>query len=475
MNNICFKKTGLFFVLLLFVFSLSFAQKKQDGDTVERYIKKRVQELHIPGMAIAVLQKGKLIKEGYYGFSNLEYNLPVSSKTVFEIASMSKQFTCAGILLLQQEKKLSVNDKLSKYLDTLPVSWKNITLYQLMSHTSGLRDDWEESNDYFLSNNTNKKMFAAQKNYPLRYVPGEGFTYGNGPFELGLVIEKVSGKSYAQFMKERIFDPLGMGSTSIYDNRKIIPYRAAGYVWDDSVQTNGNDISPAAEARGDVGVIITLRDLIKWDLALRDDRLLNAESREAMFTPAVLNDGTYVSYGFGWFIYPMFGVINYDHSGGFRTGFNSDILRIAGKDLDIIILCNQWHAQASFTSFTIAALVDPSIYLNAAKKPVPDPDTARTHQLIKIMQRLANKEWNYEQFYRHYNFCGADPNDLEGILKDFKGLEYIDSLDLRAHPINLYGKKLTKAVSYKLIGGGPFCFAFYYTSEGKLAAINFEP
>src|SRR5678815_1393229 len=126
-------------------------------------------------------------------------------------------------------------------------------------------------------------MLSAQEAYPLRFSPGEGFTYGNGPFELGLVIEKVSGKSYARFMKEKIFRPLGMNSTSIYDNRKIVLNRAAGYVWNDSVQTNGNDISPAAESRGDVGVITSLPDMIKWDLALRNGKWLNEESRRLMF------------------------------------------------------------------------------------------------------------------------------------------------------------------------------------------------
>ncbi len=451
------------------------AQTKQMTDTADRFIRKMMKERHIPGIAIAILKNGKVIKQGYYGNANLEYSIPVSNKTVFEIASMSKQFTCAAILLLQQEKKLSISDKLSSYIDSLPDSWRDMTLYQLMTHTSGLRDDWEEDNEYFLRNNTNEKMLAAQKAYPLRFPPGEGFTYGNGPFELGLVIEKVSGEPYAEFMKEKIFDPLGMNSTSIYDNRKIIFHRAAGYVWNDSVQTNGNDISPAAEARGDVGVLTSVPDMIKWDLALRTDKLLNEESRRAMFSPAKLNDGTFVAYGFGWFIYPMSGTIHYEHSGGFRTGFNSDVLRLPEKDIDIIVLANQWKAGAGSMAFTLASLYDSSIFFLSSKKPKPDPNALRTRELKSIMQKLANKEWNYKQLYHQYNVCGADPDDVQGILKGFKGLEYVDQLDLQSHPIRLFGQELTKVIYYKTITDKPFHFGFYYNHKGKLVVINFEP
>jgi D-alanyl-D-alanine carboxypeptidase len=474
MNKNILKEISLLSCTLILAFNC-IAQTKQPGDTTDRFIKKIMKERHIPGLAIAVLKNGKVIKQGYYGSANLEYNVPVTNKTVFEIASMSKQFTCAAILLLQQEKKLSVGDKLSQYIDSLPVSWENMTLYQLMTHTSGLRDDWEEDNDYFLRNNSNEKMLEAQKAYPLRFPSGEGFTYGNGPFELGLVIEKVSGQSYAKFMKEKIFLPLGMSSTSIYDNRRIILNRAAGYVWNDTVQTNGNDISPAAESRGDVGVITSLPDMIKWDLALRNGKWLNEESRRLMFAPARLNDGTFVAYAFGWFVYPMCGTVHYEHSGGFRTGFNSDILLLPEKGLDVIVLANQWKAGAGSIGFTLASLYDTSISFISAKTPKADPNTSRTRELKNIMQKLANKEWDYKQLYHQYNVCGADPDDVQGILRGYKGLEYIEQLDLETHPIRLFDQELTKVVYYKTQTDKPFYFGFYYNRKGKLAVINFEP
>jgi CubicO group peptidase (beta-lactamase class C family) len=473
MNENILKNFLLFFTSFVAITCIS--QTKQANDTTDRLIKKIMKEKHIPGMAIAVLKNGKVIRQGYYGKANLEYNIPVTNKTVFEIASMSKQFACAAILLLQQEKKLTINDKLSNYIDSLPDSWQNMTLYQLMTHTSGLRDDWEEDNDYFLHNNSNEKMLEAQKSYPLRFAPGEGFTYGNGPFELGLVVEKVSGQSYARFMKEKIFVPLGMNSTSIYDNRRIISNRAAGYVWNDSVQTNGNDIPPAAEGRADVGVISSLPDMIRWDLALGTDKLLNEESRKAMFTPAKLNDGTFIGYSFGWFVYPLSGMIYYEHSGGFRTGFNSDILRIPEKDIAVIVLANQWKAGAASVAFKLSSIYETSVHFLSAKNPKPDPNASRTRELKSIMQKLANKEWNYKQLYHQYNVCGADPDDLQGILNGFKGLQYLDQLDLKKHPVTLFDQELTKVIYYKAMTDKPFYFGFYYNRKGRLVVINYEP
>src|SRR5436190_11489546 len=241
--------------LFLFIFFISNKSSSQTSDyAIDKYVGQAMIENHIPGAAIAVIQNEKIIKEGYYGIANLEDSTPVSNQSVFEIASMSKQFTCAAILLLQQDGKISVNDLASKYLDSIPSTWQNITIKQLMNHTSGLRDDWDENTGYFLENYTDEKMFAAQKKIPLRFKPGEMFNYSSGPFDLGLIIKKITAKTYAQFLEERIFKPLGMTSTSVYDNVRVVPHRVAGYAWQDTILQNGAVISSAAEARGDVGV-----------------------------------------------------------------------------------------------------------------------------------------------------------------------------------------------------------------------------
>ena len=429
----------------LFMVAKSFSQTK---DTIDKYVEKAMAEKHIPGAAIAIIKNGKILKEGYYGFANLEDSTPVTSQSVFEIASMSKQFTCAAILLLQQDGKISVDDLVSRYLDSLPSTWQNITIKQLMNHTSGLRDDWDEKTGYFLENYTDEKMFAAQKKVSLRFKPGEMFHYSSGPFDLGLIIKKITGKTYAEFLAERIFRPLGMHSSSVYDNRRVIPHRAAGYVWNDSLSLfqNGYDISPAAEARGDVGVIISIPDMIKWDAALKDNRLLNAQSRKEMFEPGTLSDGSYTGYGYGWFILPHGGHLMIEHSGGFRTGFVSDIMRFPDIDLDVIVFCNQW---SGISATKIAALADSSVRLLSEMQSQKDPDTSRTKSVKELFENFVSKPTTGSGMYKKL-FLGEDLSGLRDYLKRVKdfNLTYIDGISLASHPMHIYGEEISKIIYY---------------------------
>lgn len=465
-------------VLLVFLVYPCCAQDVQIGhdpnDPVDRYIDSIMSARHIPGLALAVVRDGKVVKEGCYGLANVELNVPVKKETVFEIASMSKQFTCAAILLLEQEGKLSVRDKVSQYLDSLPDTWKDIHLYQLMNHTAGLRDDWEEETSFFLENHTDSLMFDRQKKFPLLFNPGESFHYSAGPFTLGLVIAKVSGLPYARFMKERLFEPLGMHSTSIYDSRAIIPNRAAGYIFEDRVLTNGMDISSAAEARGDVGVITSIGDMIKWDAALNDDRLLNAASRNAMFTPGTLNDGSFISYGYGWFRYPSRGTIMFDHPGGFRTGFNTDIARFPDKKLTVITLCNLWSAGAFLIGAKVVSWFDHDLEALAVRTVRSDPDHERSEKLKELMTKASSGIWTDKELYKQANFCGDDAKFLGFMLKGLRSWVYIDSISLSARPMHLFGEDVTKVLMYRAEGDRASYWSMGFNPEGRLVYVLWE-
>jgi CubicO group peptidase (beta-lactamase class C family) len=456
----------LLILLSAFTVTKSFSQS---SDSIDRYIEQTMRVNHIPGAAVAVIRKGTIIKEGYYGIANLEDSTYVGSQSVFEIASMSKQFTCAAILLLQQDGKLSVNDKLSKYLDSLPSSWSNITIKELMNHTSGLRDDWVENTGYFLENYTDDKMLASQKKAPLLFTPGEMFNYSSGPFDLGIVIQKITGKSYAQFLQERIFTPLQMTSTSVYDNSRIVPHRVRGYVWrNGNTLQNAEDISPAAEARGDVGVITSLPDMMKWNAALKNGTLLSNDSRKQMFTPGTLKSGSYIGYGLGWFIVPFSGHIMIEHSGGFRTGFNSDIMRFPDVDLDVIVLTNLWNGGIS--SFKIAAIADSGIKLVAGLPAKKDPDDKRTQELTAIIKdEIESTSTNTP--LRKKLFLGLMPQLIGGALHGFEKLTYIDSLNLKTKPIFLYGETITKIIFYKTNTDAIKFLSAYYNDKNQLVCL----
>jgi len=465
----------LSYSISIFPFSKTcFAQYSLPGDSIDVYVQSKMLSQHIPGVALAIIKDRKLIKEGYYGLANIENNVPVTSKSVFEIASMGKQFTCAAILLLQQEGKLNVSDKLSKYLENLPDTWQDITLQQLMNHTSGMRDDWIEETPYFLINHTDSLMLEAQKKSPLLFKPGESFNYSSGPFTLGLVIKKISGKSHAQFLKEKIFEPLGMSSSSVYDSRKIVLNRVAGYTWKDNTFQNGIDISSSAEARGDVGVITSLQDMIKWETAINNKSLLTEDSWRQMFTPGKLNDGSFISYGYGWFIYPTGGYVAIEHDGAFRTGFRSDILRIPALNLTLIFLCNQWNTKISHVAYSIATMIDSKLKLVSARPFKKDFDNRITNVLQSLMKNVAHKKWNYSALYEQANFCGYSPKELQFILEGFHNLVYVDSENLKKRPLLLYNEKITKMLYYKAEGAFPSYWSFGYNDKGKLITVSRE-
>ena len=466
LRRLCF-----FFFVFLIVVNKSFSQTK---DTIDKYIEKAMAENHIPGAAVAVIRNGKIIKEGYYGFANLEDSTPVTNQSVFEIADMSNQFTCAAILLLQQDGKISVNDLASTYLDSLPPTWQNITVKQLMNHTSGLRDDWEENTGYFLENYTDEKMFAAQKKIPLRFKPGETFSYSSGTFDLGLIIKKITGLTYAQFLEKRIFKPLGMTSTFVCDNTRIVPHRAAGYAWKDTVLQNGVVLSPAARVRGDVGVITSMPDMIKWDAALKGDRLLNTESRKEMFTSGKLTDGTYIGYGYGWIIAPHSGNLTLGHKGSFRTGFHSAIILFPDIDLDVIYLCNQGNVSSGIISpFKLASSADPKVKLVSSFQPKADPDSKRTQVLTAIVRDELNLTDNKVGLRKKY-FIGFMPQLIRsGLLKGFTNLSYIDSMDLKNNPITVYGQKISKIIFYKtnIHANAIQYLSFYFNDKNELICV----
>jgi CubicO group peptidase (beta-lactamase class C family) len=209
-------------LLLSAIFNVSFSQVPYVSFRIDSAVRAEMQARRIPGMQMVVMKYGLVIKKGNYGFANLEDRVAVTDSTMFPIASMSKAFTNAGILLLMEEGKLDIDDGLEKYFDSLPSAWNGITIRRLMNHTAGLRDDWDEGDDFFYNKKSDSAFFTALKKAPLKFRPGQGFSYGCGPFVLGLVIAKVSGESYPDFMKHRIFDKLGMKNTLINDPEAII-------------------------------------------------------------------------------------------------------------------------------------------------------------------------------------------------------------------------------------------------------------
>ncbi len=305
----------------------------------------------VAGASLLVVRDGKAIVRRGYGYANLEEHVKASPETNYRLASVTKQFTAACILLLKQDGKLRLQDRVRKWLPQLPASDDGITIYDLLTHSSGLID----YEDLIPSNRTTQlddadvlSMIASQ--HRLYFEPGSAHRYSNGGYVLlGLIVERASGLDLADFMKKRIFHPLGMEHTLMYEHNRgpQVRDRAYGYSDIDGKWTR-TDQDTTSATRGDGGIYSSVDDLAKWDAALYADKLLNADSRRMVFTAHEPTDDPDVSYGFGW-------RVSGDtvwHSGE-SIGFRNVIVRWPKQHLTVIILSNRNQFQPYPLAVTI--------------------------------------------------------------------------------------------------------------------------
>lgn len=323
---------------------------------VDEYMKAAVEHERFSG-SILIAKDGKPIVSKGYGMANVEFDAPNTPQTVFRLASVTKQFTAAAIMMLQERGKLSVNDPICKHLAECPTAWQPITIRHVLTMTSGLpnlsgRDlgplsglpvPWEQ-------------WFTAIKAKPLVEVPGETFRYNNNGYTvLGLIIERLSGKTYGEFLQEHIFTPLGMNRTAYEDPTRVIKNRATGYRY-----LPGEPIAnvPYAEmirlyAAG--GVYSTTEDLLKWDQALYTEKLLTRKSIDEMATPfKEMFPGK--GYGYGLWRSQQNGRTEIAH-GGNLAGFITYLARFPNEKVTVIVLSNNGRGSSLKISRVLSSIV----------------------------------------------------------------------------------------------------------------------
>ena len=370
-------KIATVFVTLLCCTSLA-------ADEIDRYVERRLREMHIPGASLAVVRDGRIVKAKGYGLANIELSVPATPSTVYEIGSNTKQFTAAAIMMLVEEGKLRLDDKITKYFPAAPPSWSGITIAHLLTHTSGIQNHVAvpgylgvfKTNLFFETTPSRSDLLQMFYKLPLEFQPGETWSYDNTGYHLlGTIIEQVSGKPYFQFLSERIFAPLAMTSTRSTDARPLVRNRAAGYEWVDGAYENRPALPPAVGFSAG-SILSTVEDLAKWDAALASEKLLTPASRERIWTPARTNDGAFASfdYGFGWFIDSYHGHRFVQHTGG-TPGFSSAIYRFLDDKLTVIVLTNHNDRVIDPIAIDIAGF-----YVRNLKRPEsaldPDPQTS---------------------------------------------------------------------------------------------------
>jgi len=295
-----------------------------------------------PGMAVMVMKDGNIMYEKGFGAANLEYNIPITKNTIFHVASVSKQFTVFAILLLEKDGKLSINDEVRKYLPDLPDFGEKITLQNLANHTSGLRDQWDllrmsgfRLDDVITQQHILKMIYRQKK---LNFKPNQRNLYSNTGFTLlAEVVEKVSGMSFAEFTKKRIFDPLGMKNTEFYDDHeKIVPNRAYSY-------RKRNDTyykrTLSYATVGPTSLFTTAEDFGKWALNFQNPIVGDVSMIQKMNAKTKLSSGGETGFGMGQFLGTFQGIDVIVHSGS-DAGYKSYFARIPSHNLSIAVFAN---------------------------------------------------------------------------------------------------------------------------------------
>jgi CubicO group peptidase (beta-lactamase class C family) len=301
---------------------------------------------------VLVARGGKVLIRRSYGMANFEDAVPNTQLTRFPIASMTKTFTATAVMMLQERGKLSVTDLICKYLSDCPTAWQQITVHHLLTHTSGIPDytdfpDWLQTRGQLAPYTSTIDRF---KDKPLDFPPGEKYKYSNSGYVLlGLIIERVSGKTYEGFLRDNIFAPLKMSNTGVDDSKTIISHRALGYSREGIRLIRAPYMHmPISKSAG--ALYSTVEDLWLWDQGLYSEKLLSQKSLEEMFT-VFKGD-----YGYGWHIDKQFNHRRVFHT-GVVLGFKSSIDRYLDDKVSVIILSNSDDTFINAAIRDLAAIV----------------------------------------------------------------------------------------------------------------------
>jgi D-alanyl-D-alanine carboxypeptidase len=428
------------------------------ADTVDDYIRAQMIWEQIPGLSIAVVKDGKVVRMEGYGFANLENNTAATPATVYRIGSVSKQFLAAGMMLLVEEGKVGLDDPVSKFINHTPLTWKEITVRRLLSHTSGIVGESPGFNP--MKAQSDLDVITATFPLPLDFVPGSKWEYSNVNYYcVAEIIRKVTGEPWSKFITERIFKPVDMTSTRTTTVSEIVPNRASGYATGEDGLGNA-EVWKALRPSG--AFMSTVSDLVKWDASLDTDHILNAESRKAMWTPVRLNDKNSYPYGFGWLVNDVNGHQRIRHPGGV-PGFVAEFDRFPDDRISVIIMANIENRDLSDLAAKVAGYYDAALK-PSLPPPIPDKSPDVTARIRSIINGLASGSLDKEQFApKLASQLSMQMNS--GAFKPLARLGPMDSLEVTSSEKNADATHYKYRVTYKGISLSAHCSL---SNEGKI-------
>lgn len=435
---------------------------------IDAYINAEMKKASIPGLALAIVNHGKIELAKGYGFANLEHQVPVGTDTIFQSGSLGKQFTATAVMMLVEAGKIKLDAPVGTYLPGVPASWKNITIRHLLSHTSGLTDypaDFDYRRDY-----SEAELLKRIEATPLAFAPGTKWQYSNlGYVTLGILIGKVTGHFYGDFLAERVFAPSGMKTARIISESAIVPHRAEGYQLQDGKLIHQDWVSPTLNTTADGSLYLSLLDLAHWDETLYTEKLLKAASLQQMWTPTQLGSGEKVPYGFGWGVQAFDGHHLVEHGGAWQ-GFRTHIARYTDDKLSFIVLANAAQADATGIAHKVAALYNPKLKV----QPYPaiadtEPEvTARLKQMVLSFAKSQADPAQFGEAMRQTLFPDQirDVGQFVAAQGEFKGIELV--MRKQDGQLRSYLYRLTYAK-------GQVWMQISLNADGKIMGIFFKP
>lgn len=381
-----FSRSLVISVGILLLSSISSPAQQTISAKIDKFINTEMRLQRIPGLSLAVLKNGHILLIKGYGFANIEHQVPVKPETVFQSGSIGKQFTATAVMMLVEEGKLSLGDKITRYFPDAPESWKDVTVHHLLTHTSGLGDyapDFDVRRDY-----TEDELLAHIKKVPLNYRTGEDWDYSNLNYVLlGILIHKVTGKFYGDYLAERVFRPLGMTASRVISESDIVRNRASGYRLVTNELKNQEWVSATVNTTADGSLYLTAQDMTKWDAALYSDKLLKQSTLAQMWAPVKLSNGPTKGYGFGWHTEMAHGHRIIFHGGAWQ-GFKSFIVRFPEEKLTIVFFANLWQTNEFRVARGLTSIFYPAFRL-PAMKPIEDKELQVTGLVRNVLRQLA--------------------------------------------------------------------------------------
>ena len=328
-------------------------------DSVARYVTAEMQRQKIPGLSVAIVRGDSILLARGFGFANLEHRVPATDSTVYQSGSLGKQFTATLVGMLAQQGRLSLEERITRWFPEGRGTWDSIRVRHLLTHTSGV-PDYTDSMIDLRKDYTEQQLVRVAAKQPLDFPAGTSWSYSNtGYLLLGVIVHRVTGRFYGDVLEERLFAPLGM-RTRVISEADIVPNRAAGYRLVDGEVKNQEWVSPSLNTTADGALYLTVNDLAKWAIALKQQRVPAGSVLEQAWMPVRLADGGTFPYGYGWDLAPQRSHRRIGHTGSWQ-GFKTAIFRYPELDLSVAVLANLAEATPGPIAQGIAGILEPSL------------------------------------------------------------------------------------------------------------------